>query len=285
MSTHKIFPVFLASLILLMHLEFDVQAFPPAPGMVVKGIVRDEYGWVLRDEGAEVVFRQGAIEIARAPIVNDINFGFNYTVQLPTDSGVTPEPYRPGALVVSSNYSVEIHVANAIYLPIETLSGALPIPESGSTVSLDLTLGTDSDGDGLPDDWELWQLQVAGLYPGDANYNLNQLGAPGNYDGDAFSDYQEYLTGTLASINFSHIKFDLVSARGPNPAEFDYYAVRDKAFQVESSDDGENWTVVPVSLDVPLAAGTSAWTAEVTGTKQLFIPKEGPRQFYRLRIR
>ena len=95
--------------------------------MILKGVVRDEYGWVLNDDSAEVVVRQGSTEIGRAPIVNDVTFGYNYRVDLPIDSAVTNIPYRTGALTAVSSYTVEIHIDGAIYLPIETLAGGLPV--------------------------------------------------------------------------------------------------------------------------------------------------------------
>ena len=98
-------------------LSISVHAYPPAPGVTLKGHVRDQYGWLLREEGAEVVVRQGTTVIGRAPISNEVQFEFNYRVNLPVDSNATDEAYRLGALLSTSQYTVEVEVGGVIYTP------------------------------------------------------------------------------------------------------------------------------------------------------------------------
>lgn len=53
-----------------------------------------------------------------------------------------------------------------------------------ATLTISSSSGGDSDGDGMPDDWEI-------LYFG----NLDRDGT-GDFDGDGISDLDEYLNGT-----------------------------------------------------------------------------------------
>lgn len=265
-------------------LASTASAYPPAPGVTLKGLVRDEFGWVLRDTGAEVVVRQGTVVIGRAPIVNEVDFDYNYRVNLPVDSNVKADPYRAGALLLASTYSVDVEVGGVIYTPIETLLGELPIPEPGTVIALDLTLGDDTDGDGLPDDWELWQLQAAGMAPGDFDYNLAQLGN-GDADSDGLTDLEEYLAGTFALFAFSNFRLEAESFHSPNLVEFNYYGVRDRAYRLQASTDMVTWEPVPVLLDSPFSFEVSAWTSNRTGWLKLYAPPRGPRRFYRLEVR
>ena len=266
-------------------LSIFAHAYPPAPGVTLKGLVRDEYGSVLREEGAEVVVRQGTIVIGRATISNSVQFEFNYRVHLPVDSNATDEAYRLGALLSTSEYTVEVEVGGVIYTPIETLIGPLPIPEPGTVINLNLTLGDDTDGDGLPDSWELWQLQAGGYAPGDPGYNLGRLGASGDLDGDGLSDLEEYRAGTFALLNFSGFGLEPKSFHSPSLMEFRYYAVRSRSYRVEASTDMENWVPVPAILDTPLGFEVQAWTSNRTGWLELYAPSLGPRTFYRLKVR
>jgi hypothetical protein len=54
--------------------------------------------------------------------------------------------------------------------------------------------GPDSDGDGIPDQWELWKVG-----------NLTNLTATGDFDGDGISDKGEYASDTQPNDNHSYL--------------------------------------------------------------------------------
>jgi len=261
-------------------------AYPPAPGMTVTGLVRDEYGWALQRNGAQVVFKVGANEVARQIIQSNASFSESYRVQIPMDSGLVGAAYRTGALTVSMPFSVEIHVNGSVYHPIETLRGDLFADDPGSSLTLDLTLGRDQDHDGLPDDWELWQLQAAGFFPGHPDYHLDFFGTPGDADGDGVSDLNEYLTGTMAALASDVPRFRILRVMNNDLVELEYNAVFQRAYRLETSEDGHSWRGVPASLDDPRAPSNSAWVANRTASSQkIYVPGVAPTQFFRLRTR
>ena len=63
---------------------------------------------------------------------------------------------------------------------------------------------SDTDGDGLPDDWEL----ASGLNPHSA---AGDDGASGDPDGDRFTNLQEYLAGTDPQNSQDVLRFDSIS--------------------------------------------------------------------------
>ena len=81
----------------------------------------------------------------------------------------------------------------------EPLNWIACVPNPGSRNCL-----SDSDGDGLPDDWEL----ANGLNPYSAAGND---GANGDPDGDHFTNLQEYLAGTDPHNAQSYLKIDSIT--------------------------------------------------------------------------
>jgi hypothetical protein len=77
--------------------------------------------------------------------------GVNYVLQVPMDAAITPEPYTPTALRPAQPLQLKVRVGNITYLPLEMALGTTPVGNPGGATRLDLTLGEDSDLDGLPD--------------------------------------------------------------------------------------------------------------------------------------
>jgi Tol biopolymer transport system component len=90
----------------------------------------------------------------------------------------------------------------------------------------------DSDGDGLPDDWELWNLGT-----------LDQNG-PQDSDGDGVSNTREYRAGTHPGDAASRLEM-LVPVVKNNQAHLRWYAVPGVAYLLErASDPAGPWTII-----------------------------------------
>lgn len=176
-------------------LPFCASAAIPEPGLIVYGVVRQDIG------GATVRKTVGQVSLTVMPpsgsaitvtaALGNINDQFCYCVEVPFASVVTGMSPPTDALLLApvpltytfANLRVGTNVASAVGgVTAFTFSQA----NRGGYLRLDLTVAErplDTDGDGLPDDWE-WRYFYG-------------AGAPGeDSDGDKLSNFDEYLAGT-----------------------------------------------------------------------------------------
>jgi hypothetical protein len=178
-----------------------VSAFPPAPHHTFFGMVRDELGRPLEGEKVEVLFETSTGRLVRTG-VGLVLPGINYRMRVPMDAGTTADLYNPVAMRHAMPYKIRVKVGAKVYLPIEIVGDLAKMGQPGEETLLNLTLGEDSDGDGLPDAWEralLAQGQgLGGINPND------------DTDGDGMSNLAEYISGNYAFDKDDGLRLDIV---------------------------------------------------------------------------
>ena len=261
------------------------MAFPPAPYYMLYGMVRDQVGQTLSSESAEVVLLKGGEEIGRTPI-RSVWVDRSYELRVKIDQARSgTELYTEKAVSVGGVFSLVVEMNGSVYYPIE-VSGTLQAGNGGERTRLDLTLGTDSDGDGLPDVWEEWQLYQAGMYPNaQGAWDLSQLSSDGDFDGDGQSDGFEYIAGTFAGDASETFGMEILG-KANGVAELEFYAITGKAYTIESSVDMINWETVSFAVDAPGNASFSSHVAAAVGVVPAYVtPISETHEFYRLTVR
>jgi len=278
--THK-------SLILLVSLlsTLTALAFPPAPYYTLYGMVRDQVGQTLTAEGAEVVLLKEGVEIGRTPITaNRIDQSYELNVRMDqTRSGTAL--YSDKAVSVGGLFSLVVEMNGSTFYPIE-VSGTLEAGNGGERTRLDLTLGEDSDGDGLPDVWEQWQLYQAGQYPAaDGSWDLSQISANGDFDGDGQSDGFEYIAGTFAGDATEVFGLEIKEKLAGN-VRLEFYAITGKTYTIERSSDMLEWTRVNFATESAQNTPAAGHVAAGVGQVPVFLtPASDAKEFYRLSVR
>jgi hypothetical protein len=278
----------LASIILLSSwlLQSLIEAFPPAPYYTLHGFVRDQVGQTLEVDGAEIILLKGEVEIGRAQINSSVRLEQNYELRIRIDhnrSGTTP--YSDKAVAAQGPFSLAVDMNGSRFYPIE-VRGDLTAGKGGEHVRLDLNLGEDLDGDGLPDIWEAWQLYQAGHYA-DANGNwpLHLLSRHGDLDGDGISDWLEYVAGTFAGDATERFELQ-IKEKLPTSVRFEFFGIAGKTYTIERSTDVKTWVQVPFSVGIP-SGGVPTFRASEIGIHTAFAAPEigGASSFYRLTVR
>lgn len=275
----------LASLCFLFAGIPSVQAFPPAPYYTLYGTVRDQVGQTISADGATIILFSGSQELGRTPINSGVRLDQNYelNVRLDHNRGGTTL-YTEKALAAQGAFNLAVDIAGTRYYPIE-VAGNLTAGKGGERVRLDLTLGQDSDGDGLPDVWEQWQLYQAGKDPDeDGNWALNLIDKNGDLDNDGSSNWLEYLAGTFAGDATERFSLDIKEKTAAS-VRFSFFAITGKTYTIESSTDMKTWTRVPFSVGTSAATSQSWQAADVAIVSAFSAAGPGDRQLYRLTVR
>src|SRR5262245_13175519 len=222
------------------------QAFPPAPSHLIYGQVRDEYGVALSVTNALIVFESTNAGQIASSIVPQLEPGVNYRLNLSMDSGIAPDLYKVTALQPNVPFRLRVKIGDVNYLPMEMVANYATLGQPAESTRIDLTLGVDADGDGLPDAWQ--RLLISMLGPG------ARIGPNDDADGDGISNLNEYLAGTYAFQPDSGFRLNLVrNAEGAPLLEF--MVVSPRTYTVYSSTDLQSW--VPIQFNIP-ADGPSA---------------------------
>ena len=160
------------------------------------------------------------------------------------------------------------------------------IGNPGAVKRLDVVLATDADGDGIADEYLeyveylMWKAGKEGPYDPSADY-----------DKDGRTNYEEYLAGTNpcdASDAFTVRQMALEKGIGDYVALT--IAVREgRTYSVVSSDSlasGAGWRQVSFSEDADAEPSADYLTTGrmESGTRTIYVKKDGPQRFYKAKI-
>src|ERR1051326_2154537 len=189
-----------------------LHAFPPAPHHLIYGVVRDEYGTPVVSSAAQVLLQTPTGTSVKSSILPGIAPGINYELEVPMDAGLTSDPYEPQALKTSAPFKIFVIIGPTTNLPIQMTGNFALLGQPGQMTRMDLTLGIDSNADGLRDAWELAFLAVLG-----SNLSLSDLRPGMDLANDGLTLQQEYLVGAFPFDPGDSFALHLLGFNGPSP--------------------------------------------------------------------
>lgn len=264
-----------------------VTAFPPAPFHRVFGMIRDDHGHPLGPlDGYIILVDSDGREIVRAPTDPATGPGINYSLSVPMDYGLKDRPAESASLRSAYPFIIRVLRGNQTYVPIQMQGTEWTIGDPSASTRIDLTLGIDSDNDGLPDAWELETIRTG---PAGSNATLSDITPDGDFDGDGFTNYQEYLAGTYAS-NPKEGLYLYIQAVEDDMARLEFNAIARRTYRVTTSTDLETFVEIPFTIvprtesQEPGPPVTSFRTVQ-TGLVRVLVPMDDvPRRTFRLHV-
>jgi len=260
-------------------LATSVFAFPPAPDAIIYGMVKDELGTPLTSSGDEVVLQTPGGVQAVGSIQPGLAIGVNYSVNVPMDAGTVGGPYNATALVPATAYQLYVVHAGVTNLPIEmqVSHNILGIP--ASLFRQNLTLGTDTNGSGIPDQWIQAFLSEIGT-----NIPLGSVNPNGIYSKDGRTLKQEYLLGNYPFNPADDFSVQILSQAGGS-VRLAFTTMTGRSYTAYGSPDLQSWT--PVNFSIPASGPgimSSYYAPTITPLQiQTVQPTNGPTmQFFKL---
>jgi hypothetical protein len=212
----------------------SVWAFPPAPHHLFYGMLRDEYGAPITAPGTQVILATSSGVQITTSIIPHLEPGVNYRLEVPMDSGLTSKLYIPTALRPSVPFQLKVRIGSTTYLPIEMKGKFAALGGPSERTHLNLTLGEDADGDGLPDAWERL-----------INSDISKVNPHEDSDGDGLTNLQEYLAGTYAYDPEDGFVLEIMENKN-GFAKLSFLALAGRTYTLERTTDLKTW--VPVGF-------------------------------------
>jgi hypothetical protein len=247
----------LITLVLQFLLTATVYSFPPAPHHLIYGMVRDEFGNPISDPTAEIILETSSGVQIRSTIVPNLESGVNYRLAVPIDAGLTSDAYKPTALKPLVSFRIRVKIGETTYLPIEMVADFSKLGKPAQKTRLNLTLGEDSDGDGLPDAWERMLIAASG-----EDLMLTDISPYDDFDGDGISNLNEYLAGTYAFDPQDGFRLNIVSVWGRKPY-LEFMVIQGRTYTLLGSPDLKTWTPIDFRIlaNGPTAASQASYRA------------------------
>jgi len=264
---------------LVLSVVFPAFAYPPAPDHVIFGTVRDEKGKVLGAGEGVVIAYSGTTEIVRIStnVLGDDRT--NFILRIPMDSGRMGSPYKATALLPASPITFRVMIGSVANVPIEVSRIPFSIGTPGGRTRVDLTLGVDTDGDGLPDAWERTLIDrdnsgrlktLADVRPGDDS------------DNDGLTNMQEFLLGTYALDKLDGLALSIVAVENGR-ARLRFATIPGRTYSIKSSTDLNSWSDQEFSLGPSASAVQVSFVGSDITLVDVWAPlPPGGSAFYRI---
>lgn len=194
---------------------------------------------------------------------------------------MSTDVYRRDALQVAVPFKIRVRIGQSVYLPIEMQGEFSKLGKAAESTRLDLTLGEDANGNGLPDAWERAILAVSGS-------GLTEVSPGDDSDGDGLSNMDEYLAGTNAFDSQDGFSLKVVDAQEGSPA-LEFLSIRGRTYKVFGSSDLNTWTqsAFRFASDAAEVPDRRNYQASDSRLVQVLVrpePEQAALRFFRLRV-
>lgn len=245
------------------------------------GTVRDELGNPLTGS-AEVIFEGTSGLKRQAPIGHWTEPGVNFRLSIPLEADFSEPLTIPTALRPNATFRLQVRIGRTTYLPIEMSGNLSAIGAAGGRTRIDLTLGEDTDGNGLPDAWERAVARRLGLTWAPGSIDRNAA-----YPGSGMTYCEVYLAGTY-TVNPAEGFALAIRDQGEGPPALAFTAVKGRFYSIETSSQLGEWHPISFRIVGPASGSPPVELYQATDTRRVEaeVPSmlEVQSHFFRLMV-
>jgi hypothetical protein len=257
-------------------------AYPPSPYHLIYGLVRDEFGTPIMNQQVQILMVATNGTPNSSSVQPGLAVDVNYQLQVPLDAFAKPDLYRPNALAAGTGFRLYVVVGNTTNVPMVSMGISTNLGQPTKMTRIDLTLGVDANGDGIPDAWEQAFLAAIG-----SNLTLAQINANSVLTSDGRTLMQEFLLGPGVFDNGNPFAARIVSYNG-GAAILEFPTTSGQSYSVLGSTNLQQWAVLPFRLPAegPGALQRTNYAASAVQTLQVQVLQTGPlpkAEFFRIR--
>jgi len=256
-------------------LGMQVLAYPPAPPHKIYGLVRGPDGEPLSSSSAKLVFETDEGTQIKGSVSSSVNQGVNYQLTIPMDAAISPDPYIPEALTPLAPFRISVVIGGVTNLPIEMSGDYKLLGQYGASTRIDLTLGADSDGDGLPDVWEEILISMLG-----GTNTLEEIRPEDDSDQDGMSNMDEYLAGTYAFDADDVFKL-YIKEMAKDRMVFNFLGILGRSYQIQQSSDMRTWDSCSFTVPAEGVEERTFFNATVSGVLEVEVVSTNSVRFFR----
>jgi len=278
MKAKALFNTFRIALVVVFLFLPTARSYPPAPDLIIYGLVSDQYGVPLVNPSDLVVLQTSAGVQVVGSVQPNLAVGVNYSVRVPMDIGSISPPYVSNALTAGALYQLYVVVDGVTNLPIDMAAYA-SLGKPAQMVLRNLTVGPDANNDGIPDAWETAFLNSIG-----ASVAFGSINPNADYANDGHTLKQEYALGNYP-FRTNAFAVSIVNLNAGS-ALLAFNAAASVTYTATGSADLLNWT--PLTFTIP--GSTNVLSSYYSATIQPFQiqtlqPASAPPiQFFRLQF-
>jgi hypothetical protein len=228
------------------------------------------------NDDAQVVAKlNGTNVVDRCNLVSGAYPATNYRLLIPLSE--TPQPGRAQA---GDDISFEVYYDGAVHAVMD--AELLPkVGHPATYINVNMVVGTDSNTNGLPDEYEALLEPYYMLYN-----NLTNLTANHDFDGDGFSNLQEFLAGTVPVIGGDYPAINGWTSMPAGWFAFTFLSAPGRTYTIQGADpnDALDWSAEVFSRFADEEPSEMFLSSQDDGVITLYLCPTNRAKLYTLQI-